>query len=413
MNRAIKIFLLLFLPISLISQTLEEQLSGLNDKLESLKQEQQNLLEKVEGLKLLKIQQDLKAVGLPGTEYVEHSAMILEYAEKHEQAKWVAHIVLSDIITGAVFRSNDFREDPKVKTGTAVEVDYFLKTMKADSTYEYDGFGFDRGHLAPSADFRWSSKALSESYFYSNMSPQRPEFNRESWAEVERLIRGYLYEHPTTQLYVVTGPVLKDDLPVVKRSVNKVSIPEQYFKVVLDLDAGKAIAFLMPNKKIENSIDQYVVSVDAVEKLTGLDFFNAIEKEESIESSIDKKHWIPEIAKGDVEPIYAPSLPRDHYNTIQAKQHIGKNKEVTICGKVVSTRYSRSGNLWMNLDKQFPNQVFSVFIRKKDLSNFSYDPQEYLEGRVIKIKGKVQDFNGVPTINLSREELVGFLGEGE
>ena len=113
--------------------------------------------------------------------------MSLVYSEEHEQAKWVAHIISPDIITGNVSRTNDFRPDPHVSTGSTVEEDYFLKYLQPDSSYKYDGYGFDRGHLAPSADFRWSTTALSESYFYSNMSPQRPEFNRGTWAELEGL----------------------------------------------------------------------------------------------------------------------------------------------------------------------------------------------------------------------------------
>ena len=71
---------------------------------------------------------------------------------------------------------------------------------------------------------------------------------------------------------MVTGGVLKDGLPVIERGVNKVSIPEQYYKVVLDLEAGKAIAFLMPNVKLPYPIEHYAVPVDDVEELTGLDF---------------------------------------------------------------------------------------------------------------------------------------------
>jgi endonuclease G len=121
---------------------------------------------------------------------------------------------------------------------------------------------------------------------------------------------------------------------------------------------------------------------------------------------LDKAHWLPAISGGDVEPIYPPTLPRGHFNTIQAKQQVDNGRDVTIVGKVVSSRYSRSGNLWLNLDKKFPNQLFSVFIRKKDLVNFSGDPQAKFDGQVITIKGQVRDFNGVPTINLEREERI-------
>jgi len=359
----------------------------------------------IEELKLQRVGEDLRAIGRPAGAVVEHAALHLSYDENHEQARWVAHIIRPEIVDGAVFRSNDFRPDPLVASGTAVEADYFLKYLQPDSSYRYDGFGYDRGHLAPSADFRWSAQALSESYFYSNMSPQRAEFNREGWAEVERVLRGYIYAHPGTQLYVVTGPVLKPGLPAIERSINKVSIPEQYFKVALDLERGRAIGFLMPNAKIDYPLGHYAKTIDEIETLTGLDFFNLAPNQASFEAAIDKSIRLPEVAAGNVEPVAAHSLPKGHYNTVMAQGQMGNGREVIVTGTVVSTRYSRSGNLWMNLDRKFPNQVLSVFIRKKDLVNFSFDPQS-LEGKIINVKAKVEDFNGVATMNVAGEDGV-------
>ncbi|MEM1360084.1 MAG: DNA/RNA non-specific endonuclease, partial [Bacteroidota bacterium] len=376
-------FLILFSGGLLHGQTTADLLAAQELQAAELRKQLAATEADIEALKLTQVTEDLRAIGRPAGTVVEHSALHLSYDESHEQARWVAHIIRPEIIDGAVFRSNDFREDPLVRTGTAVEADYFLKYLQPDSTYRYDGFGYDRGHLAPSADFRWSAKALSESYFYSNMSPQRAEFNREGWAELERALRGYIYEHPGTQLYVVTGPVLKPGLPVIERSFNKVTIPEQYFKVALDLPRGRAIGFIMPNQKIEYPLAHYAVTVDEVESLTGLDFFNLAPNQEVFESSIDKSSWLPEVAAGNVEPIAAHSLPKGHYNTVMAQGQMKTGREVTVVGTVVSTRYSRSGNFWLNLDKKFPNQLFSVFIRKKDLVNFSYDLQT-LEGKVIQ-----------------------------
>lgn len=390
----------------LLAQSLEVQIADIDQDLSQLAEQQQQLEQQLEALKLASVRRDLKAIGLPSDNFVEHSAMLLSYNEDHEQASWVAHIIRPEIIDGTVFRSNDFRPDPLVATGTAIEADYFLKSLQADSSYTYDGYGFDRGHLAPSADFRWSAKALSESYFYSNMSPQRPAFNREGWAELEGLLRAYIYDHPSTQLYVVTGPVLHDQLPKVSRSINGVSIPEQYFKVALDLRSEQAIAFLMPNSAISSPLGSYATTVDEVEALTGLDFFSALPNQSAIESSINKAHWLPEIAHGDVDPIAMPSLPPGHYNTVQAKRHVNSGKRITVVGKVVSTRYSRSGNLWLNIDKQFPNQIFSVFIKKEDLINFSYDPERQLAGKVIAVKGKIRELNGTPTLQLGKEEHI-------
>jgi len=181
--------------------------------------------------------------------------MLLSYNEQHEQANWVAHIIVPDVITGVVFRSNDFRTDPLVKSGTADQADYFLTDTLADGKVKYDGFGYDRGHLAPSADFRWSAKALSESYFYSNMSPQLPELNREIWADLENTLRGYIHNNSDAQLYVVTGPILKNDLPKMERSIHKLSIPESYFKVIIDLKNQRGIGFIMPNSSDYESIE--------------------------------------------------------------------------------------------------------------------------------------------------------------
>jgi endonuclease G len=393
---------------TLQGQNLEQQQAQIEQKLQALEAQRMQLLDGLEGIKLSMIQRDLVAVGLPSEPYIMHSAMALQYSEQHEQAVWVAHMILPDIIEGSVARTNDFREDPMVPTGTAVEADYFLKTMKPDSTFAYDGFGYDRGHLAPSADFRWSEKALSESYFYSNMSPQLADFNRGAWAELEGTIRGYIFNHPNSSLYVVTGPVLTDALKPIERSINKVSVPEKFFKVVLDLDAQLAIGFIMPNEKIEFPLEHFAVSVDDVEALTGLDFFNKLDDalESSIESQLDKSEWIPSLAEGSVEVLYQPDLPPNHFNTIVAKNYMGKKDEITVCGRVVGSRYSRTGNLWLNLDKQFPNQIFSVFIRKADLVNFSYNPKEVLEGKEVWFRGVVENFNGTPTMNVDSESNV-------
>jgi endonuclease G len=371
---AMKFRLLLILVLSSLvasGQTLESRLAVKKEKQLLLLQQLEQLDTEIEALKFEQIQEDLRSTGLPAGEQIWHSAMVLSYAEEYEQARWVAHIIRPEVSDGRGARTNDFRKDPLVTTGSAVEADYFLKYLQADSTYKYDGFGWDRGHLAPSADFRWSEKALSESYFYSNMSPQLDDFNRDGWAELEGLLRGYV-DRSGRQLYVVTGGVLKEGLAVVERGVNKVSIPEQYYKVVLDLEAGKAIAFLMPNEKLRYPIEHYAVSVDVVEELTGLDFFNLVEGQEQLEAEADTKFWIPVVAAGDVDPVYAPSLPRGHFNTVQAKLYMGKGKKITVVGKVVSSRYSQAEHLWFNLDKQHPNQIFSVMIRKEDLIKFCW-----------------------------------------
>lgn len=407
------LFLIISFPIvALYSQSTSEEISVLKEQLDNLDKQKEELNKKLENLKLVQLRSDLKQYGLPkiigDEELIEHAAMSLVYNEFHEQAKWVAHIITPDIINGKQGRSNDFRPDSLVKTGTAIESDYFLKYLQEDSTYEYDGFGYDRGHLAPSADFRWSQKALSESYLYSNMSPQLPEFNRESWAELEGLLRGYIYENPNTQLYVVTGPILRKDLPHIERGTNKVSIPEQFFKVVIDLKNNRGIGFLMPNQKMHYPISSYVKSIDEIEELSGIDFYHKLDDslENKLEKQLDASTWFPEKNQKDVDPLYAPDLPPNYFNTIQAKIYTDDFKEVNICGKIVSTKITRNGHIFMNVDKTFPNQVFTIAIWKKNHPNFSYDIIKEWEGKTVCVTGNVVEFGGTPTMIIDKENQI-------
>ncbi|MBL4670242.1 MAG: DNA/RNA non-specific endonuclease [Flavobacteriales bacterium] len=411
-NKILSIFLLT--TSVAFSQSIDEQIQELKNQTELLDNNLLKLNDQINELKLKKIQEDIQTIGIPklkeGEVLINHSAMSLIYSEKHEQAKWVSHIITADIINGKAGRSNDFRADPLVKTGSAIEKDYFLKTLKegSEDKYDYDGFGYDRGHLAPSADFRWSKKALSESYFYSNMSPQLDKFNREKWADLEGLLRGYIYEHPKTQLYVVTGPLLNDSLPIIERSVNKVSIPKYFFKVVLDLVNKKAIAFIMPNKEMKYPVSSYAVTINEVEKVTSINFFHQLEDglEEKLETQKDITIWVPEKQKGDVTPLYQPDLPKGIYNTIQAKRNMGTGKKMTIRGTVVDARRTRNGHLFFNLDKSYPNQIFTIAIWKKNIVNFSYDPLTEWKGKEITLKGKIADFDGIPTMIIEKENIV-------
>ena len=281
----------------------------------------------LENLQLEEINHELSTNFLPKIESSEqliaHKAMFLVYDEEHEQAKWVLHKISTNILEGTVSRTNDFRIDPLVESGSAEELDYFIKTKRDNGKYDYDGYGYDRGHLAPSADFRWSQKALSESYYYSNMSPQLPSFNREKWADLEGLIRGYIYENKRP-LIVYTGPVLHPELQKVSRSTNRVSIPEQFFKVVVDFEAQKAIAYLMPQKHEDYPVEYFATTIDNIENLTGIDFLYQIDDktEAALECQKEVTFWLPEKQKSDVLPFEAESLGKGKFNTMQARMHM-------------------------------------------------------------------------------------------
>ena len=402
---------LIFLSIS--SATGQSELEKKNAELRELKSKEQELVSEIEQLKLQGTIQSMKAAGYPAfsknLEIIEHSGMVLGFDCDYKMASWVFHLLTPDVTSGNISRSNDFRLDEKSTCGSAQESDYFLRKETPDGTFEYDGFGFDRGHLAPSADFRWSANALSESYYYSNMTPQRPEFNRESWASLEGLLRK-IVDQEKKQFYVITGPVLHEGLPEIERSANKLKIPELHYKIIVDASTEnpRGMAFLMPNKKCEERLSSYVISIDSLERLTGIDFFSTMptELETKIEQTADFNAWKTQGVDGDVEPLDALSLPKGVFNTQQAASKVGST--VSIVGKVVSAKFiPKSQSTFLNLDQSFPNQVFSIMIWKDGRRNFSYQPEKELEGKYILVTGKVElDKNGVPGITVSREEQI-------
>lgn len=387
---------------------LENQISNFEDSLSALSSQ-------IDSLKLIQIAEGLEKMGWPGTEgqIVQHSAMALAYDENYEIARWVTHVISREVAYGNASRTNNFREDPKVTTGTAVEADYFLKYQDANNKTVYDGFGYDRGHIAPSADFRWSPKALSESYYYSNISPQVAEFNREAWANLEANIRQYAIQN-NVNLFVVTGPVLSEDLARIDKGINKVAIPKYYYKVALDTLNLNAIGFLMPNEACNKPLEFYVKPIDEIEALTGLDFFanfNA-NKIDSLEATVNVKGWIGGL-EGDFAALNPSVLGKNQINTIQAYDHVGTNKNVEVCGTVAGTHKSKKGNIFINLDKQFPNAVFTLTIWSRVVENFSYAPEIDLKSKRVCAYGKVTQGSKTLEMNIQSEKQISVIEDFE
>lgn len=209
---------------------------------------------------------------------IKHTGYSLLYNEIHEQADWVAYQLTKEETIKLYDRTNKFIVDPKVNTITASDIDY-------------KGSGYDRGHLAPASDMGWSSITMKESFYYSNMSPQNPSFNRGIWKKLEELVRTWAIEN--NNVYIVTGPVLKGELTSI--GINKVSVPKYYYKVILDFSQPsiKGIGFILPNLGTKESLKNYVVTIDSVEKFTGIDFFPLLqdEQENLIESTLCIECW--------------------------------------------------------------------------------------------------------------------------
>ncbi|MFT7100412.1 MAG: endonuclease G [Bacteroidia bacterium] len=225
---------------------------------------------------------EINSLEIPTTQtnevVISHIGYSLSYNETHEQANWIAYELTNEETKKTWERTDKFLRDPKVKTGTAYHQDY-------------SGSGYDRGHLAPASDMSWSATAMAESFYYSNMSPQEPGFNRGVWKRLEGLIRTWAVDYES--VFIVTGPVLTNDLTSIGN--NKVSVPKYYYKVILDYrePSIKGIGFIISNTSSSEQLQLYAVTIDSVEKLTGIDFFPLLAdaQENSIESTLNIKSW--------------------------------------------------------------------------------------------------------------------------
>lgn len=209
---------------------------------------------------------------------VVHDNFILSYNEKYEQAEWVAYELDENQLQQSHFKRPFFISDPKVQTGSA---DY----------KNYRKSNYDKGHLCPAADRKFSKAAFDETFYTSNISPQLHKFNDGVWNRLEEKVR--YWARKQHEVYVFTGGILNGNLKTIGRE--KVAVPDYFYKILLSESDGKykMIAFLVPHRESDKPLYEFVVPVDEIERLTKIDFFpkldDAIENE--LEKSRDYKKW--------------------------------------------------------------------------------------------------------------------------
>jgi endonuclease G len=212
------------------------------------------------------------------TEIIQHSAITIGYNEDHEVPQWVAYVLRKEHLRDCFDRSENFREDVTVRTGSALPTDYRSS-------------GYDRGHIAPAGDMKWSKQAMEESFYMSNITPQSPGMNRGRWASLELLVRAWAKEGDET--IIVSGPVLQANLPQIGST--GVSIPAEHFKVLLRSRGGHlaAIAFVMSQNPTATGLQAYALPVRTVEELTGLNFFPhlSVTEQDRVEQRIAWEQW--------------------------------------------------------------------------------------------------------------------------
>ena len=202
----------------------------------------------------------------------------LSYNHDTKNPNWVAWTITSDHASGSVQRM-EFQDDEDMPSPKGYLSDYYNS-------------GYDRGHMCPAGDNKWSEKAMEDCFLITNMCPQNNSLNRGMWNSIEQQCRSWAKKYG--KVYVVCGPIYLNQQHR-KIGKNKVVVPEAFFKVVLRTGNNpQAIGFICRNvsQKGKKKTD-FVNSIDEVERITGYDFFSKLpdDVEKKVEAHADINEW--------------------------------------------------------------------------------------------------------------------------
>ena len=208
----------------------------------------------------------------------DYEGFRVSFNKDNHTPNWVAWELTAGETQGDIPRAKNFWHDKDIK-GCPVPADY-------------KNSGYDRGHLCPAADQKWSAKAMSDCFVFANMCPQDNKLNTGAWNTLEAKER--VWAQRDSAILIVAGPIYdKSD----KKRIGEtgVRVPGAFFKVIAApyLDSPRGIAFIYPNMAAPGNMANYVATIDEVEALTGFDFFAALPDniENQIESKSSFKEW--------------------------------------------------------------------------------------------------------------------------
>lgn len=202
---------------------------------------------------------------------IKHTYYLLHYNESHEQADWIGYTIKPEFLQANYKRRNIFREDEMISSGSATAKDYTRS-------------GYDRGHIVPAGDMTFDSIALEESFYYSNISPQLPGFNRGIWRSLENSVRVSVVDYDS--IIVFSGPIFSGETKWIGE--NSVSIPASFYKILLLFSGGELYtkSYIIPHESGLKNLPDYIVSIDKIEERTGIDFLSNLP--DKFESKIER-----------------------------------------------------------------------------------------------------------------------------
>ena len=197
---------------------------------------------------------------------IQRTGYTLAYDKKTKTPQWVAWELTKEETKGNHERTDKFLPDPNVEGAKVV-------------TTDYTGSGYDRGHMAPAGDMKWSKKAMEESFYMSNICPQIHHLNTGDWNELEANTLKWARRYGS--VYVTCGPIYNGSRRTQYIGKNRVKVPDAFFKVILIQSPKKtcALGFFFENEAGQRPLNEYLVSIDYLEQTTGIDFFPSLPDE--------------------------------------------------------------------------------------------------------------------------------------
>lgn len=235
---------------------------------------------------------------------IVREAYTLSYNKDWVNCNWVYWKLTRDHCTGSNKRENEmFVEDNEVNGRKATHQDYVQS-------------GYDRGHMCPAGDNKWSKTALSQTFKLSNICPQNHNLNTGDWNDLEQACRFWAKTYG--EIYIVCGPIYYDG--VKKRINKKIGVPDAFFKCVVRLnEKPSGLGFIYKNNGKHHEMEEYLCTIDEVERTTGLDLFKGMPSESSIESNADFNSW------RHFDPDYSKKRDRNKFDNTRSG---GKKKKI-------------------------------------------------------------------------------------
>lgn len=221
--------------------------------------------------------------GVP-SQLLERFSYKTSYNKETRTPNWVGWTLTSEHTDGEYARKgHSFIEDLDVPLPRAIPAD--IRESEC---------GYQRGHMCPAGDNKWSYKAQKDAFLMTNICPQNGNLNQHDWKYLEDACREWAKKY--NKIYIVAGPIFysKNYKTVGER---KVAVPDAFFKVVLRIgktsETTKAIGFVYANQTGHHNMNYYVRTVDEVEHVTGMDFFYQLDDQDEarIESKCNLNEW--------------------------------------------------------------------------------------------------------------------------